>query len=165
MKFVIWLSLLFFTFPSFSQNNNSAYEAQRKKINALLQERSAKFGKYDESLTQRTGIFGLKTKKDMQRSINILTEIAETDNAIFKELKILLDYKDFEKNQVQGEFSESKERLSGYMKTIKKLQQENDRLKEELAVIEKQRSKFLNTLIGLIIILIISGIMLLVRKK
>src|SRR5690606_25427615 len=165
MKFVIWLSLLFFTFPSFSQNNNSAYEAQRNKINALLQERSAKFGKYDESLTQRTGIFGLKSKKDMQRYINILTEIAETDNDIFKELKILLDYKDFEKNQVQGEFSESKERLSGYMKTIKKLQQENDRLKEELAVIEKQRSKFLNTLIGLIIILIISGIMLLVRKK
>jgi len=165
MRFLIQLFLLLIPFSSFAQNDSSAYEAQRKKINSLLQERSAKFGKYDESLAQRTGIFGLKTKKDMQRSIDILTGIVQTDNEIFKELKVLLDYKDLEKNQVQGEASESKERLSGYMQTIKKLQQENDRLKDELVKIEKQHSKFLNTLIALVIVLVISGIMLLVRKK
>src|SRR6476661_8903049 len=53
-----------FSFIAAAQEDTSAYEAQRRKINQLLADRSAKFGQYDESLSRRTGIFGLKTKKD-----------------------------------------------------------------------------------------------------
>ena len=70
--------LVFCSTTAFSQpstSDSSGYEAQRQKVNELLQQRSARFGQFDESLKQRTGIFGLKTKKDMQASIDILKQI------------------------------------------------------------------------------------------
>ena len=91
MKYYI-IGLIFFLAYSLecsAQQDSSAYQMQRKKINLLLADRSSKFGQYDQSLSSRTGIFGLKTKKDMQRSIDILTEIVRTDNNIFVELKFL----------------------------------------------------------------------------
>src|SRR5690554_3634155 len=60
------------------------YELQRQKVNHLLDQRSARFGHFDESLKKRTGIFGLKTKRDMQASLDILHEIVLTDNEIFR---------------------------------------------------------------------------------
>src|SRR5690606_5888929 len=110
------------------QQDTSAYQVQRKKVNQLLADRSAKFGQYDLSLSSRTGIFGLKTKKDMQRSIDILTQIVLTDNRIFLELKTLLDYKDFEKTEAQGKAEQTEARTLNFMHTINNLQQENDKL-------------------------------------
>lgn len=144
---------------------NSAYELQRKKINGLLENRSAKFGQYDESLTMRTGIFGLKTKKDMQRSIDILTEIVKTDNAIFKELKVLLDYKDLEKSQVESKAEESTSRMNSYMLTIRKLQQQNENLKKEAETIENEKQKAINILIASILVIIAVLIILFATKK
>ena len=85
-----------------AQNDSSAYEVQRNKINKLLNERSSRFGQYDSSLGKRSGIFGLKTKRDLQFSNDILRQIVLTDNDIFSELKVLMDYKDFEKKQVEA---------------------------------------------------------------
>jgi hypothetical protein len=161
-KLIILISAIFLFLSSFGQ---SAYETQRKKVNNLLTDRSSKFGQYDESLTMRTGIFGLKTKKDMQRSINILTEIVQTDNAIFKELKILLDYKDLEKSQVQTKATETETRIKAYMQTIKKLQQQNDVTKEELSKVEKESSSFSNMLIIIIIVIISIFLILFSTKK
>lgn len=161
-KTAFTISLVFILLNSFAQ---SAYEAQRKKVNNLLSNRSSKFGQYDESLTKRTGIFGLKTKKDMQRSINILTEIVQTDNEIFKELKILLDYKDLEKTQVQTRATETESRINAYMQTIKKLQQQNDKIKDEFAEVEKEHNKFTNILITIIVVVISIFLALLATKK
>ncbi len=113
------------------------YENQRQKVNTLLTERSARFGQFDESLQKRTGIFGLKTKKDMQASIDILKQIVLMDNAIFKETKALLDYKDFEKTQVVQRASEFDGRINGYIKTISKLQRERERVDSEMEALEK----------------------------
>src|SRR6476660_9984475 len=93
--------LVLFNLSFSAQIDTSAYNTQRNKINQLLENRSMKFSQYDNSLTKRTGIFGLKTKRDMQVSNDILTQIVLTDNEIFSELKILLDYKDFEKKEVE----------------------------------------------------------------
>ncbi len=113
------------------------YEGQRQKVNELLTQRSARFGQFDESLKQRTGIFGLKTKRDMQASIDILKQIVFTDNDIFRETKLLLDYKDFEKTQIAQRASEFDERINGYIKTISKLQREQERLRQEIDSIQK----------------------------
>lgn len=142
--------------PAFGQNDTSAYQTQRLKINNLLSDRSSKFGRYDNSLSMRTGIFGLKTKKDMQRSIDILTEIVQTDNNIFKELKILLDYKDLEKTTVESRAVNNEGRITNYMQTITKLQQQNDQLKTEMLSSEKKQNTFelflyITTLISLIL--------------
>lgn len=115
----------------FAQSDTSAYEVQRNMINQLLGERSGRFGQYESSLGKRTGIFGLKTKKDMQFSNDILRQIVLTDNDIFSELKILLDYKDLEKKQVETRAVTVESRIDRFQATITRLQQENEKLRAE----------------------------------
>ncbi len=129
------LTLILFLFlvslTAWAQSDTSAYNTQRIKINQLLEERSARFGQYDSSLSKRTGIFGLKTKRDMQASNDILTQIVLNDNNIFSELKILLDYKDFEKKEVEHRAETVEGRIERFQATITRLQQETDKLKAE----------------------------------
>jgi hypothetical protein len=112
--------------------DTTAYEIQRTKINGLLAERSAKFGQYDESLKARTGIFGFQTKRDVKNSNDILRQIALTDNNIFKELKILLDYKDLQVEQAITSSSNTNESILNYRKTIKDLQAQNQILEHQI---------------------------------
>jgi hypothetical protein len=136
------------------QADTSAYQFQRLKINGLLAERSAKFGQYDLSLNARTGIFGLQTKNDLRNSNEILRGIILSDNNIFRELKILMNYKDQEVQQVQNNASSTNKRIEGYMLTIKKLQQQNDELKvkAEQVTEKKDTNTYLIIVLGVIII-------------
>jgi hypothetical protein len=113
------------------QADTSAYQTQRLKVNSLLAERSNKFGQYDQSLDQRTGIFGFQTKQDIKNSNEILREIVLNDNNIFKELKILMNYKDQEVQQAQRDARSINSRIQSYMLSIKKLQDQNELLKKE----------------------------------
>ena len=162
-KFV--LILLFINSSLFAQNDTSAYNTQRKKINVLLEDRSAKFSQYDNSLTRKSGIFGLKTKRDMQASNDILTEIVITDNNIFSELKILLDYKDFEKKEVEHRAETVEGRVDRFQTTITRLQQENDRLKGELQKDIGKSKRMSSYLIASILALIIVTIYAMRLKK
>lgn len=117
--------------------NSSAYELQRAKINALLAERSSKFGQYDESLNTRTGIFGFQTKRDIKNSNEILRQITLNDNAIFKELKVLLEYKDLQMQEVKTVSTTNDERIQNYRRTIKALQDQNQKLSSSLKKNEK----------------------------
>jgi len=139
-----------------AQNDSSAYETQRKKINQLLEERSSRFGQYESSLGKRSGIFGLKTKKDMQFSNDILRQIVLTDNDVFSELKILLDYKDLEKQQVETRAETVEGRIDRYQTTITGLQQENEKLRTVTEKTNADYNKQSNYLIVLIIFLIAS---------
>ncbi len=114
----------------------------------MLDDRSSRFNQYDNSLTKRSGIFGLKTKKDMQASNDILTQIVITDNNIFQELKILLDYKDLEKKEVEHRAVTVEGRIDRFQTTITRLQQENERLKVE---VQKQTAKINRLVIYLVV--------------
>jgi len=116
---------------------NSAYELQRVKINTLLAERSAKFGQYDQSLNERTGIFGFQTKRDIKNSNEILRQIALNDNEIFTQLKVLLDYKDLQVEEVKSTISTTSESIQNYRRTIKNLQEAHQKLTLELDKSEK----------------------------
>lgn len=134
------LLFLLFTFAISSKINaqdTSAYELQRAKINALLAERSAKFGQYDESLNARTGIFGFQTKRDIRNSNEILRQIALNDNSIFSELKVLLEYKDLQMQEAKTRSTTNDERIQNYRKTIKDLQEQNIDLSAKLKKSEK----------------------------
>src|ERR1700748_1344320 len=96
---VFVLMLLSLTASAQYRSDSIAYQLQRKKINAMLAERTKKFGLYDESLSKHTGILGLQTKKDIRRSNDILMDIVKTDNDIYKELKILLEFRTFQQKQ------------------------------------------------------------------
>lgn len=160
MKLLFFPFLFFFTIDCFSHQNidSLAYESQRYKINSMLNSRSQKFGLYTESLNSKTGIFGLKTKKDMQKSIDILKDIIQTDNAILKETKVLLDYKNFEQQKIVVKSKETDSKNIAYMRTINKLQDELEKVREEMKS-HKDNSRFYQILsIILILLIIISGL-------
>ncbi|SDM77873.1 hypothetical protein SAMN05421813_12322 [Daejeonella rubra] len=148
-----------------AQNDSSAYQTQRLKINKLLDQRSESFGQYESSLGARSGIFGLKTKRDMQASNDILRQIVLTDNDIFSELKVLLDYKDLEKTEVQTRAETVEGRIERYQSTITRLQQENQKLRIESEKHIAYQEKQFNYLILLIIALALSAFYIYKQKK
>ncbi|MES2113397.1 MAG: hypothetical protein V4577_31885 [Bacteroidota bacterium] len=133
------------------KSDSIAYQQQRKKINAMLAERTKKFGLYDESLSKHTGIFGMQTKKDIRRSNDILMDIVKTDNDIYKELKNLLEFRTFQQRQVQTKSKEAESSNLGYMTTINTLRSQNDALRHRAVKEEAEHEKTRNTLVLIII--------------
>src|ERR1700748_2989798 len=124
MKKIFLLTLFsLFTLNIFAQANTDslAYQLQRKKINGMLDMRRQKFGEYDQSLTQHTGIFGLQTKSDIRRSNDILMDIVKTDDGVFQQLKVLLDYRTFQQKQVETHSTQADSTSIGFMNEINKL--------------------------------------------
>lgn len=141
-----------------------AYQLQRQKINNMLAARKQKFGQYEQSLSQHTGIFGFQTKDDIRRSAGILMDIAKTDDNIFKELKILLEYRDFQQRQIQNHSKEAETTAAGYMAVITHLQQQNARLKQQL----KDSDGHFNTrqtIFVIVILFMAASILFLLLKK
>lgn len=159
------LTGLFATQASALQTDTSAYQTQRLKINALLAERSAKFGQYDLSLSARTGIFGLQTKNDLRNSNEILRGIILSDNNIFRELKILMDYKDQEVQQVQSNASSTNKRMEGYMLAIKKLQEQNEKLKQQAIQTAHKKDYSVYLIFALSLTIIIAGILFYTKTR
>ena len=140
MKSLLFILLFSISLSAYSQNSDSLkYQIQRLKINNMLNDRSQKFGEYVNSLDRRTGIFGLKTKKDMQNSINILSDIIQTDNQILKETKLLLTFKTFEEEKLKSKKEEVETKSLGYMRSYNKLEARNTQLIAELE--ESTKSK------------------------
>ncbi len=141
MKYLFLLLLFCFSAPAIAaQADTTAYQTQRLKVNALLNERSARFSQYDQSLDARTGIFGMQTKDDIKNSNEILRQIVLTDNNVFKELKILMDYKDLELKKAQNNANTISGNLENYRSSIKKLQDQNQLLNEQLKGQHSSRS-------------------------
>ncbi len=165
-KFILSLVALITTFSAIAQKNSDslAYQLQRKKINAMLAVRAQKFGQYDQSLAMHTGIFGLQTKKDIRRSNDILMDIAKTDDDIYKQIKILLEFRAFQQTQVQTKSNEVQESEIGFMSTINKLRTQIDKLNAE-ALKQQQENAELRR--NFIIAVIAAGllVLLLFRRK
>lgn len=166
MNYKVFLFFVFIllSYQPLLAQDTLAYEVQRQRVNSLLDQRSARFGQFDQSLKARTGIFGLKTKKDMQASIDILKEIVTTDNNIFKETKVLLEYKDMEKTFISSEAEQSTKRINGYVNTISKLQKNQE---EQLLKIQElqQTSNRYRVLSLFSIIAVIALAFLLIKTK
>lgn len=163
-------NLLLFLFISITMNaaamqsDTSAYQIQRLKINGLLAERSARFGQYDQSLEMRTGFFGFQTKSDIKNSNEILRQIVLNDNNIFKELKILMDYKEQEVKEVINTANTTNTRIQGYMLAIKKLQDQNQLLKKEALTVKKDK-QFTNYVIIILIIALLATFFYILKKR
>ncbi|UKT65743.1 hypothetical protein [Pedobacter mucosus] len=162
-KGFILAAIIMFSMKVFAQQDTVAYANQRVKVNTLLAERSAKFGQYDQSLTQRTGIFGWQTRKDIKNSNEILRQVVLTDNNIFKELKVLMDFKDLQNQQKVEVADHSIERLDNYMRTIKNLQEENAHLKQ--IQVTQNKGGSLSTYIIMFLILVMVGGFYFLNKK
>jgi hypothetical protein len=162
-----FFTLIFFCFSLtcvFAQANSDsiAYQLQRKKINAMLAQRAQKFGQYDQSLKMHTGIFGMETKKDIRRSNDILMDIVKTDDSIYAELKILLDFRAFQQTQVQTKSKETEESAMTFMNTINKLRGQVDQLKADAEKQQQQADKTRNLFI---VMIILASILLFISRR
>jgi len=150
LLFIIIACTAFVAFGQY-KSDSVAYQQLRIKINAMLAERTKKFGLYDESLSKHSGIFGLQTKKDIRRSNDILLDIVKTDNDIYKELKILLEFRTFQQKKVQTKTKEIENSSLGYMTTINTLRSQNDALRRRAEKEEVEHEKTRNSLVLVII--------------
>jgi hypothetical protein len=140
------------------------YHIERTKINSMLQARASKFGQYDESLRQHTGIFGLQTKKDIRRSNDILMDIVKTDDDIYRKIKILMEYRVFQQTQAQTHSQESDQNNLGFMNTINKLRNELDKIKTINAE-QEQHQKNITRWVVLVFILLLGSILYLFMQN
>jgi hypothetical protein len=165
MKLTLVYLFCFLFVGAFAQANSdsAAYQQQRKKINNMLAARAQKFGQYDQSLSEHTGIFGFQTKKDIRRSNDILMDIVKTDNDVYKELKVLLEYRTFQQNQVIDKSKETENTALASMYTINKLQNQLEKLKKENE--ENIRLQDKASLNFKIIVFILVGIILFLLKN
>ncbi len=163
---VCLLCLLYtYTFAQKNSVDTMAYQLQRAKINQMLDVRREKFGQYEESLSKHTGIFGLQTKKDIRRSNDILMDIAKTDDDLFREIKILMDYRVFQQQQAQTHSTETENVNLGFMTTINKLRQQSDQLKQELQNEKDHQVKQLRIFIILFVLMLGSILYLILKKR
>ncbi|TCK85051.1 hypothetical protein [Albibacterium bauzanense] len=168
MNYKIFLFFVFIllSYQPLLAQDTLAYEVQRQRVNSLLDQRSARFGQFDQSLKARTGIFGLKTKKDMQASIDILKEIVATDNNIFKETKVLLEYKDMEKTFISSEAEQSTKRINGYVNTISKLQKNQEEQLLKIQEIQQTSNRYLViSLFSTLAVIILAFLLIKTRNK
>ena len=168
-KFVLFIFFAIASVAAFGQNpvntDSVAYQLQRKKINNMLTARKQKFGQYQQSLSQHTGIFGFQTKDDIRRSAGILMEIAKTDDAIFRELKILLEYRDFQQKQIQSHSQEAESTNDAYLKVINRLQQQNISIKQQAKATEEHFNMKQNIFVAAIVLMSASILLLMFRKN
>ena len=136
------------------------------ELQRLLQQRKDRFQEYATAADQRSGIFGTKTKKDLEQSREILLQIVKTDNNILNALNQAIARRGMAKADYSYDQIENKE-------TIDRLTQAADTLNKQLiaarevnASLEKKAGTQRGvsyTLIGVIIFLSIS--FLLGRRK
>ena len=168
MKKIALLSLFCFIAASAMASvsgDSLAYQMQRRKINAMLAQREAKFGQYDESLSKHSGIFGMQTKKDIQNSNDILTDIVATDDTIYRQLKILLDYHAFQEKRFQTHSKEVEQSNAGYLAAINKLRQQIDQVKTDADKQQQQAEHTKNIFIIALVLMAVGTVGLLFVKK
>ena len=131
----------------------------------MLEQRHLKFGQYDESLKKHTGIFGLQTKKDIRRSNDILMDITRTDEAIFEQIKILLNYRTFQQQQAQVKTAQTQDYALGYMTTINRLRDQIDKLKQDEVAEKNHHANLVRVLVIIAVLMLASILLLLFRKR
>ncbi|HVW13071.1 MAG TPA: hypothetical protein VHB54_04580 [Mucilaginibacter sp.] len=170
MKKLFFLCFFCFCYTyNFSQPKTNpdslAYELQRQKINGMLDARARKFGQYEESLKKHTGIFGWQTRKDIRRSNQILMDINRTDDDIFVQIKVLLNFRMSQQQQAQVKSVQAENYNLGYMNTINRLRDQIDRMKKDAETLKKQHDSAQRIHVLIFVLMLASILMLLFRKR
>jgi vacuolar-type H+-ATPase subunit I/STV1 len=100
------------------------------ELQKLLKERKDRFEAYATSADQRSGIFGNKTKKDLEKSREILFQIVKTDNNILNELTRVIS----KRGMAKADYSYNE---AGYLQTIDRLTEAVDTLNKQLAAVKE----------------------------
>ena len=105
--------------------------SDRERIQQLLKERNERFDIYTKSLENKSGIFGGKTKKDLQQSQLILVEIVRLDNDMISVLNRQIDFKSFEKTEMNYQSLQEQEEGTRLRKQLDYSQQELLKMRQQ----------------------------------
>jgi len=75
-------------------------DEEKAALQKLVNEREQRFGEYSRAAASKSGFFGNKTKNDLRKQVDVLTEIIKTDNRIISLLKNFLDYRTFQRTEM-----------------------------------------------------------------
>jgi hypothetical protein len=128
--------LLFISLSAFAQERST--DQDRRELQDLLTVRKEKFDAYAQSLERRSGIFGGKTKGDLKASQSVLIDIVETDNKIIRSLNRVVDFRNYEKVNMNYDLSERDKRLDGLMQSVDTLSKRADMLTAQNSLLERQ---------------------------
>lgn len=104
---------------------------ERLNLQNLLAERAKNFSAYTSSIQKRSGIFGNKTRHDIEKSNEVLIDIVTLDNNIMDALNRALSYKTFEKTTDVYSARDCELKLKQSMEVT-------DTLMKQIAVLEKK---------------------------
>lgn len=133
----------------------------RQQLQKLLLEREQKFKSYSESLLERNGIFGGKTKKDVLRSNEILKDLVKNDNQIINVLNRVVDFRNYEKVSMVYDKLEHEQRLDNLLRAT-------DTLSKQVTALKQQNNKLQANnrwLIVLAVALFILSVVLIIKHK
>ncbi len=154
------LFLCFIVFQNFAAGQNT----DRKDLHDLIDLRREKFDSYSRSIEKKSGFFGNKTKKDIQHSNDVLTEIVETDNRIIGLLNRVVDFKSYEKVNRNYDLLQNDERLNNLRQATDTLTKQVDTLVITNASL-KSKTKKLQWLLFILSALLIWSLVSRRRKK
>jgi hypothetical protein len=109
LKITFRLLIVFFVFMTSARAQKQGPD--RTHLEKLLAERAKNFSEYAGSIQKRSGIFGNKTKRDIEKSNEVLMAIVTLDNDIMSSLRRTLDYKSYEKTSDNYNSRDCNERL------------------------------------------------------
>lgn len=139
--------------------------ADRKELMNLLEQRKLKFDAYATSIQKHSGIFGNKTKKDMQQSNNVLTQIVETDNRIISVLNRTVDFRDFEKVNLNYDVQAHTDRVHALLHSVDTLQKQVQLLNSNKTYLSNKSERLQLELYAIITISICLFYFVLKQKK
>lgn len=143
MKLLINILLLFLLiFSNISTAETVVSNSDHEQMLQILKERKEKFSAYTQSLDDATGIFGLKSKKDLKNSQKYLVEIVRLDNKLIAVLNRRVDFKGFETINLNYKqlYAERKvgELLDALKLTDARINQQNLKIEEQKSIIRNR---------------------------
>ena len=127
---------------------------ERKDLHDLIEIRRSKFESYSHSLEQKSGIFGNKTKRDMQLSNEVLSEIVETDNRIISLLNHVVNFRSYEKVNNTYDLIERNEQVQNLERATDTLIKQVDKLTISNAAYKTKTIRLKWSVYGLLLVLL-----------
>src|SRR5438034_1347796 len=97
----------------FNVNNLPAQDSLSNivELQHMLQQRKDQFQAYAEAADHRSGIFGMKTKKDLEQSREILLSIVNLDNRIMEKLNRVISARGMAKADYSTELLDDRQTI------------------------------------------------------
>jgi hypothetical protein len=135
---------------------SAGQDHSREYLRQLLKERKDRFEEFTEAADKKSGIFGNRTKRDVEKQNEVLIEIVRTDNHIVRELEASLNQKRTENYTVYQELNTREQDREKLLKAVEALNAKVESLEKGNASLRAASGiyKVLTWLFGIILVIL-----------